>query len=255
MREETGLSNAKKKHGRRRKRTGRGKFLFIAIIVIAAVIVIIAAVFHKKENTGITGEVSETGQQETGLAFPYELEDGRLSVDSVFQFSGFNPDNGNEEGENIAALEVTNHSDQQLVAAEISVSLTDDRKFTFEVADVPAGQSVLVFEKENQTYGLNDICTEITDTAEFGDGAVRMEDRLSIQVEETTVTLTNHSEEELNHLLLHCHCLIDGSYFGGLTYTYPVESIPAGQNITVEAEDCYLGEAAVVRVSQDRGEE
>ena len=59
----------------------------------------------------------------------------------------------------------------------------------------------------------------------------------------------------LSNLLLHCHCLIDGSYFGGLTYTYPVESIPAGQSIAVEAEDCYLGEAAVVRVSQDRGEE
>ena len=159
-----------------------------------------------------------------------------VSVDSVFQFSGFNPDNGNEEGENIAALEVTNHSDQQLVAAEISVSLTDDRKFTFEVADVPAGQSVLVFEKENQTYELNDICTEITDTAEFGDSAVRMEDRISIQVEETTVTLTNHSEEELNHLLLHRHCLIDEFLLWRFHIHTRLKAFRQDRALTVEAD-------------------
>ena len=44
---------------------------------------------------------------------------------------------------------------------------------------------------------------------------------------------------------------VDDAYFGGLTYTYPVENIPAGESVTLQAEECYLGEAAVVRISRN----
>ena len=111
----------------------------------------------------------------------------------------------------------------------------------------------MIFEKKNQVYELDDVCEEITDTAEFEDVSPVMADRLSAEVQETTVTLTNNSEEDLSNLLLHCHCVIDDAYFGGLTYTYPIASIPAGQSASVDAVDCYLGQAAVVRVSRDSG--
>ena len=205
----------------------------MAAILIAA-IAIAAAYSTKNKHSSLNEKSDADAQQETGLTFPYDLEDGRLSIESIFQFTGFNPDNENTEGENIAALAVINQSEQHLSSAQFTVKLADGARLAFEVTDLPAGEK---------------------DTAEFEDVSPVMADRLSAEVQETTVTLTNNSEEDLSNLLLHCHCVIDDAYFGGLTYTYPIASIPAGQSASVDAVDCYLGQAAVVRVSRDSGEE
>lgn len=244
------------------------RVIFIALILLTASAIGFSA--WKKwsvdpaENTGRTGaegqkeqnaNSDDAGEKVNAVEFPYKLEEGKISIDSVFQFTGFNPDNENMEGENIAALTVVNQSEQHLTFAQFTVKLADGARLAFEVTDLPAGQKAMIFEKENQVYELDDVCQEITDTAEFEDVSPVMADRLSAEVQETTVTLTNNSEEDLSNLLLHCHCVIDDAYFGGLTYMYPIESIPAGQSASVNAEDCYLGQAAVVRVSQDSGEE
>ena len=257
------MSNKKnRKHtsGRRGKHKRISPVVLFIVVAVAAVVIafiaIAAAVYTSDSGKSGNGQdTPEEEQQAEGLAFPYELEDGKISVDSIFQFTGFNPDNENAEGENIAALTVVNQSEQHLASARFIVKLADGSQLAFEVTDLPAGQKAMIFEKENQVYELDDVCEEITDTAEFEDASPVMADRLSSEVQETAVTLTNNSEEDLTDLLLHCHCVIDDAYFGGLTYTYPIESIPAGQSASVNAEDCYLGQAAVVRVSRDSGEE
>lgn len=244
------------------------RVIFIALILLI-VLAIGVSVCKKRsgdpaENTGRTGaegqkeqnaNSDDAGEKVNAVEFPYKLEEGKISIDSVFQFTGFNPDNENMEGENIAALTVVNQSEQHLTFAQFTVKLADGAELAFEITDLPAGQKAMIFEKENQIYELDDVCREITDTAEFEDASPVMADKLSVEVQETAVTLTNHSEEDLSNLLLHCHCVIDDAYFGGLTYTYPIASIPAGQSASVDAVDCYLGQAAVVRVSQDSGEE
>ncbi|MDO4312469.1 MAG: hypothetical protein Q4C52_05240 [Eubacteriales bacterium] len=198
---------------------------------------------------------AEDMSEDKGFDFPYDLEDGKLEVNSLFQFTGTNPDYGDEEGEDIASLEVINKSDQHLASAEIKVSLGAGTELTFEITDVPAGQSVMVFEKNNTSYDTSDKCIAVEDTAEFEETTALMEDKLIVDVQETTVTLTNTTGEDLINLLLHCHCLVDDTYFGGLVYSYPIEMIPAGQSVTVQADECYMGTASVVRVSQDNGEE
>lgn len=259
----------RKNTGENQNRRGWTKTAMIVVVVMIVIVGTAIAVYHmsKGETDGTEDKTVETNladteqetesssaQEETepqvvGLTFPYELENGKLSVDSIFQFTGFNPDNQEQEGENIAALTVVNQSEEQVAFAEIQVRLDDDTRLTFEITDLPAGQSVMVFEKENKNYELDDVCLEITDTAEFENGTMLMEDYISVAEEGTVITLTNHSEENFSNLLLHCHCRINGVYFGGLTYSYPIAELPAGQSITVDATDCYLGEAAVVRVS------
>lgn len=254
------MSKKKKKEyiSKQRRKPIQQKRMFIAVVstvILIIVIAIIAAVHLKKTSDSGNSQPDSAGKKTEGLAFPYDLEDGKISIESIFQFTGFNPDNENTEGENIAALTVVNNSKQHLSSAQFTVKMVNGTQFDFELEDLPAGQKAMIFEQENQVYDLNDVCQEITDTVEFEDASPVMADRLSSEVQETVVTLTNNSEEDLNNLLLHCHCVIDDAYFGGLTYTYLIESIPAGQSASVNAEDCYLGQAAVVRVSQDSGEE
>ena len=79
-----------------------------------------------------------------------------------------------------------------------------------------------------------------------------MPDKVQVSAEEMNVTLTNVSGQTLTGLEVRCHNILDGAYFGGTSYAYPVAEIPAGGSTTVFAPDCVLGEAATVRVDYIR---
>lgn len=258
---------------KKKKRRGRKKKQRIWLWAIPAVLLIVVLVGGAVILTGRTtgekplgdeeaaGSVTEGNAQEqqgieaeqkTADIFPYQLEEGKLEVTSLFQFSGSNPDSGGEEGENIAAVSVVNSSDEHLKSALITVVLTDGREVHFKVEDLPAGKSVMTFSSENEKYDLSTACESIACTAEFETSDVVMAEKLSVDVEETAVTLTNHSAEDMENLTVYCHCLLEEEYFGGLTYSYSVEKIPAGESVVFDALDCYLGEAAVVRIEQGK---
>lgn len=259
----------KKKKRKRRKKSQRiwlwaiPAVLLIVVLVVGVVILTGRKTGEKQmgEEESAPGSAMEGAAQEqqdiekekkTADIFPYQLEEGKLEVTSLFQFSGSNPDSGGEEGENIASVSLVNCSDEHLKSALITVVLTDGREVHFKVEDLPAGKSVMAFSAENEKYDLSTACEAIACTAEFETSDVVMEEKLSVDVEETAVTLTNHSAEDLENLTVYCHCLLEEEYFGGLTYSYSVEKLPAGENVAFDALDCYLGEAAVVRIEQGK---
>lgn len=185
------------------------------------------------------------------VTFPCALEDNKLSVVSLFPYSGINPDNGDEIGEDIASLEVTNRSGQYLASAQLTARLSDGTELSFQIQDLPAGEKVWVFEKDSSAFAGGAECEALRAETEFLQDEPLLPDQVMVETEGTAVTLTNLQDEPLTGLRVWCRCLFDGVYFGGTAYAYPVEEIPAGESVTLQAEECYLGEAAVVRVSQD----
>ena len=244
---------------RRKKRTpGRkskkalSKIWIISVVVAAiliAAIAIAAAYIRKMEKSGSEkpDSVGETGER---ITFPYELADGKLKAASLFQYSGLNPDCNNEEGEDIAALEIVNQSDEFCESAEIQVVMQDGTELAFKAEDIPAGKKIWVFESNNQSIGQNDACKEIQDTSEFGEASF-VKDQVTASVEDTTITIENLTGEEITDLTVGCHCLFEDTYFGGVTYSYPTGRIPAGGQVTVDAADCYMGTAEVVWISNN----
>lgn len=191
----------------------------------------------------------KTGENKTRVEFPYELENGKLLLDSMTQYSGSNPDCADEEGEDIAALKVTNKSQQHLTSAKIEMQISKDVTLTFEIEDLPAGQSVTAFDKNNTSYKLSDKFYSLKSTAKFEETTPLMEDHITIDIQDTSIKLTNSSNEDLPSLFLNCHCIVDGTYFGGLSYQYLVDDLPADGQFIVDADDCYMGDVAVVRIS------
>ena len=244
---------------RRKKRTpGRkskkplSKIWIISVVVAAiliAAIAIAAAYIRKMEKSGSEkpDSVGETGER---ITFPYEFADGKLKAASLFQYSGLNPDCNNEEGEDIAALEIVNQSDEFCESAEIQVVMQDGTELAFKAEDIPAGKKIWVFESNNQSIGQNDACKEIQDTSEFGEASF-VKDQVTASVEDTTITIENLTGEEITDLMVGCHCLFEDTYFGGVTYSYPTGTIPAGGQAVVDAADCYMGTAEVVWISNN----
>lgn len=229
------------------------KLLFVLLtIFVLAISVCLVIKYWEKTKRNPNKKIKNEKEISKEMNFPYELEDGKLKVTSFFQYSGSNPDCNNEMGENIASISFTNISNEHLRKADFTAVLADGTEIDFTVTDVPAGKSAMVFSKKNIECDVENVCKSITAKAEFEDTTEIMADKITIEVKETEVTLTNTSAEDLTNLNVHCHCLFDGNYYGGLTYSYPVESIEAGKSVTLQADECYLGEADVVRITKDK---
>ena len=181
--------------------------------------------------------------------FPVLLEDGMLTVQSVFSFSGMNPDADLLFGENIAGLQVTNTSDLHLTEAEITAVLSDGTILTFRVEELAPGMGAMVFSPEHATVEDPIRCEEVYGYAEFDEGDPLRSDLVELRVEGMAVTVKNVSGRDLTDLAIICHGLLDGSAFGGRIYTYRITSLRAGESTTIYARDCILGMAQVVRVA------
>lgn len=178
---------------------------------------------------------------------PMELEGGRLTVHSLFPYSGMNPDAGLAFGEDIAGLQLTNTSEEHLSLAELTAVLEDGTELCFRVEDLPPGMSAMLFEPEGRTLDGDRYCVDLYGIAEFEEDPMQPE-LVAVSVDGIAVTLYNVSGRDLTDLRVACHGLLDGSCFGGSTYIYDVASLPAGAVTVINAVDCILGEARVVRV-------
>lgn len=213
----------------------KSKKIFIFVLLVVAVVVAI----------GIGSKMS----QKT-IEFPYELEGGKLVVNSLFQASIENPDCNNEIGENTASLEIVNQSDDYCDEAEISVKMQDGSQYTFKIFDVPAGKSVWAFDLGNQTLAQEGQCKKIDSTATFAE-MPSVPDGIEYEVNDTVITIRNVSEQNINNLTVYYHCLFDEAYYGGKSYSQSIESLPAGQVIQLQTDECYMGTAEVVNIVKE----
>ena len=180
--------------------------------------------------------------------FPVLLEDGMLTVQSMFQFSGMNPDADLQFGENIAGLQLVNTSDRHLTVAELAAVLEDGTILSFRAEDVAPGMTVMAFSLEHGSVEDPDRCVEVYGYAEFEEDDALRSDLVEIQVEGVEITVKNVSGMDLTNLDIICHGLLDGSAFGGRAYTYRITSLASGGSTTVYALDCILGMTQVTRV-------
>lgn len=204
---------------------------------------------RSEETSAVTEEPSDAAAEKSAaLELPYVFENGSLEIASLFQYSGLNPDCGWSEGTDVGAVVLTNRSDRYLEGLNLTVSLTDGTAMSFSIADIPSGKTVWAFETGNQGLNASAALAEVQCSAAFREDSGLIPESVAVRADGMEITLTNLSPEELTGLAVRCHSILDDTYFGGTSYTYPVETIPAGGSTVVFAEDCFLGqtEAAFV---------
>lgn len=181
------------------------------------------------------------------ITFPLVTEEGKLEIESLFQFEGINPDCDYQEGDKIAAIIVRNVSGVYLKAADISMILGDSSQIMFAVSDLPAGKSAVVFSTDNTELADEYYCAAVSTDAVFEE--VDSVEGISVTVDGMMVTVTNNSPNELYGIEVYCHGVFDDWYFGGVTYVYTIEKLAAGDSTTITAVDCILGVVDVVRIT------
>lgn len=234
--------------------------LCVALVAMATVVWVQHAHIDRLKEDGTQPEQtlsSEDGKPDDGseltlpenmVEFPFSAEDGKIEITSLFQFTGFNPDCAGEEGSNIAAVQIRNVSAEHLTHAEITMEMNSGKQLRFVLEDLAPGISAMVFDAENTEIDSADVCVEVTCESSYEAQSPTMAEQIGVEVQDYVITLTNLTGEDLENLMVHCHCMMEDESFGGLTYQYPVECIRAGESVTVEAVDCFLGPATVARI-------
>lgn len=223
----------------------------LAALLLAVVLALSACGGAGSVSPADSAGAAATPTPEPVVAFPCALEDGALVVQSLFQASVSNPDCGDRMGENTAAMELKNSSGRFLARADVTAVLADGTVLRFAAQDIPADGVVWAFETSNTTLPDGAVCRELTCTASYEDEAPLLAEQVSVTADGTSVTVQNLTDRDLAGLQIGFHCLFDGDvYYGGIVYTYPVESLPAGGSASLEVPECFLGAAQAVRVTQ-----
>lgn len=196
------------------------------------------------------GQVEDEGvvkQEKAEIEFPYQLEEG-VMIDALFQYSGMNPDCGDEEGENIGAIQLINDSEQYIESSEITMLMEDGTALVFQIEDVPSGNTVMAFDVNNTAFDEQQLVSEIAAEVSYAENSSLYEEEVTVSIEETGIYLGNQTENAIPNMTVMYHCDMDGVYFGGKSYKKQVELLESGESTVVSAEECYFGEATVVRI-------
>ena len=239
---------SKEKRRKSNKKQLKSKSLILSVLVIVGILVYVA---NSEESVESEQKSEQQEIQETGtvkVEFPYVLNEGKLEVDSLFQFQGINTDSGNQEGTDIAAIVLKNVSELYLTSANVFLEMADGTRLEFLVTELPAGKQVMAFSTENQILTSDVECIGVSCETSYESGDSKAVNQIQVEVEGVAVTLTNVSGEEVSDLVIYCHNILGEDYLGGVSYKYVVDNIPANESVTVEARDCILGMADVVRM-------
>ena len=203
---------------------------------------------QESQNAENEGNQKEAATEEAEkYQFPVLLDDGKVELSSVFEYSGINPDCGDELAEDIGAVQMKNISGEYLKTLQIKVTMSDGTELDFLVEDVPPETEVLAFELQNKVYDKNLKIMNLQAEGEYS--AEVADEEYSYEVSGSDIAVTNLSEEAKTEVAVSYHCTIDGMIFGGQSYELPIETLEPGETFTVTDTFCLLGDVTVVSIN------
>lgn len=200
----------------------------------------------KPSGSGTPPQSNNNSSQESQTQSP---EQSLLTYDRFSLYSGQYVEDGRDEPvSNVAAILVTNRSDQFLDLATLTFEI-DGREATFRVSGLPAGRSAWVMEANRMTATNSSVFTFVDMVTGFRENVISSTDKLSITCVGNLVTATNKSNQKLENVFVYYRVLhTDGNYLGGITYVIDFGTLEPGASVEKLAGHFSADKARIVRV-------
>lgn len=165
------------------------------------------------------------------------------------RFSGqFVEDGRDELVENVAAMLVTNRSEQYLDLATLTYDV-DGHEAVFVVTGLPAGSSAWVMEAGRMTIPDDAKFTLVDCVTAFRDDVTVDTDAVSIYAEANMLTAVNNTRETLEGVFVYYKTLhTDGNFFGGITYRVDFGDLDPGCAAEALAGHYSVENSRIVRI-------
>lgn len=165
------------------------------------------------------------------------------------RFSGqFVEDGRDEPVEHVAAMLVTNRSDQYLDLATLTYDV-GGYEATFIVTGLPAGRSAWVMEAQRLVIPDDAVFQLIDCVTAFRSDVTVDTDAVSLYAEANMLTAVNNTDETLEDVFVYYKTLhTDGNFFGGITYRVDFGDLEPGASAQTLAGHYRSGGTEIVRV-------
>lgn len=218
-----------------------------------------------KDDSSVNSTEEDTGPQELlsaeaaqnlipGKADGTYVEDkeftaGKITCDETAIFSGQFVENGKDElVENVAAIKVTNHSEQYLELAVLIYEI-NGQTATFVVTGLPAGKTVWVLEKTGMRIDSNSEFSYQSSTTSFKEHVAAASDLIEVTSDGNMLTAENKSGKEMENIVVYYKVLHDdGNFLGGITYVVDFGNVKAGESKKTMAGHYMEGKSEIVRI-------
>lgn len=217
----------------------KAKSLNWRMIAVYACAAVLAAAIIALVLLGIRGETSEPEPTQNNLNVQvqpaqketYDLGDD-LELLSVGKFAGIYLEDGtNEVVSNIMMIQVANNSQKDLQLARIRLNYTS---FTaeFEATNIPAGQSVVLLEKNRRAYVDEKFeSTLVQNVIFFQNNMTTADDQFEISGLEGALNVKNISDADISDDIYVYYKYTSGKQlYGGITFRAMVQGgLKAGE--------------------------
>ena len=178
-----------------------------------------------------------------------EIASGTLTCDEFGSYSGQYVEDGRDElVENVAAVRVTNRSDQFLDFATVTIDI-NGQTATFVVTGLPAGRSAWVLEATKMTIGQTASFEYIDSVTSFRDGVIAQSDDLTVTADGNMLTATNNTGKTMENVFVYYRTVhTDGYFLGGITYRVDIGTLEPGASAEVMAGHYADATSEIVRI-------
>ena len=205
----------------RKKRTHRKRLhtvaiVFVSVILAAALILLMLyglGFFNKEPAEGFLHQSCIEQDRVEDLGFSLQLQ-------GVGRFSGqFLEDGSNTRVSDVMMVQIKNTGDTDLRLARLCLSFPDATA-EFEITDLPAGKTVMVLEKNRQSYRDREyLSVKLQDVVMHQENMDVCEDRFSITALPGALNVRNISNEDISGDVYVYYKYISGdTLYGGITF-------------------------------------
>lgn len=216
-------------------------YSLVAVGGILVVMLLIVLIGIGSQNSGREDDDKDTSKRPQG--------NDTITCDTFSSFSGQYVEDGSDiPVENIAAMLVTNHTEDFLDLATIEYEI-NGKTATFVVTGLPAGKSAWVMEKNQMTVGSGADFKYIDKTTAFKSGVVDSTNKITLSADGNMLSATNNTDEKLEGVFVYYKTLhTDGNYLGGITYMTTFGDLEPGEMKTELAGHYDKDKTEIVRI-------
>lgn len=215
----------------------------------------------KKEQDSDKKEQDDTQKKPTEPVVD-DVPTGRFSDENLYLealggYSGNYLEDGSDElVSNVAAILVTNTSDEMLQVSQIVFQVGDGEVAQFQVSNLPAGESALVLEQQRRPYSSSDDYSYGQAASAYIEAPSMQEDKVNLDTDNAgELTLTNVGDEEFSQAYVYYKYVQEGgAYLGGITYRVTFENVAPGESVTLTAGHFHPSNSEIMGVDVKTGD-
>ena len=200
--------------------------LLLAIAVVAAAIIVILRFTRTELSTPAPAD-----------SVSIDLGSG-LEITNISRFAGsFIEDGSDDVLSDVCAITVKNNAAATVQYAHITLSIGEG-SYELDLSTLPSGASAQLLELSRQPLpeSTDGLTASLSSFAPFDTEPTLCEDAISIDAQDTAITITNVSGSDITgQIYVYYKSAYGDLYIGGITYRTGVSGLAAGESTTLYA--------------------